>query len=122
MIFRRRLRSLMLRLAPPPPQPEILMYHRIAEETIDPWALAVSPIHFEQQLDVLRRTRYPILLSDFVRRLLAGTLPRNAVSVTFDDGYVDNLLSGKPRLSAADVPAIEFLPTGYLGRQGEAWS
>jgi peptidoglycan/xylan/chitin deacetylase (PgdA/CDA1 family) len=122
MTVRSRLRSIILRLAPPPPKPVILMYHRIADEAIDPWALAVSPIHFEQQLDVLRRTRYPLSLGDFVRRLLAGTLPPNAVVVTFDDGYVDNLLAGKPRLAAADIPATEFLPTGYLGRAGEVWS
>ena len=41
--------------------------------------------------------------------------------MTFDDGYVDNLLAGKPRLAAADVPATVFLATGYLDRPGEFW-
>ena len=117
----RKLRSIIHRLAPPKPQPLILMYHRIADEPIDPWALAVSPIHFEEQLDVLRRTRHPFSLTDFVRHMLAGTLPRSAVAVTFDDGYVDNLFAGKARLAAADVPATVFVVTGYLGRPGEFW-
>lgn len=97
------------------------MYHRIAEDPIDHWGLAVSSPHFGEQLEVLRRTRRPFPLADFVRNLAAGTLPPNAVALTFDDGYVDNLVAGKPHLSAADVPATVFLATGFLNRPGEFW-
>jgi peptidoglycan/xylan/chitin deacetylase (PgdA/CDA1 family) len=41
--------------------------------------------------------------------------------VTFDDGYADNFLAGKPRLAAADVPATVFLATSYLDRPDEFW-
>jgi peptidoglycan/xylan/chitin deacetylase (PgdA/CDA1 family) len=58
---------------------------------------------------------------DFVHKLAAGTLPSDAVALTFDDGYVDNLTAGKPLLAAADVPATVFLATGYLDRSGEFW-
>ena len=58
---------------------------------MDPWGLAVQPDRFEQQLAVVRRTRYPLPMSEFVSRLERGTLPDKAVAVTFDDGYVDNL-------------------------------
>jgi peptidoglycan/xylan/chitin deacetylase (PgdA/CDA1 family) len=34
---------------------------------------------------------------------------------------VDNLTAGKPRLSAADVPATVFLATGYLDNPEEFW-
>jgi peptidoglycan/xylan/chitin deacetylase (PgdA/CDA1 family) len=121
MRIRGKLRSAIRRIWPPRPRPLILMYHRIAVEPIDNWGLAVSPAHFEEQLQVLRRTRYPFPLTDFVRHLVANTLPTNAVGVTFDDGYVDNLVSGRPRLAAADVPATVFLATGYLDRPGEFW-
>ena len=97
------------------------MYHRIADEPIDNWGLAVSPAHFEEQLDVLRRVRRPFPLPDFVHNLMTGSLPPNAVAVTFDDGYVDNLTAGKPRLAAAGVPATVFLATGFLDRPGEFW-
>ncbi len=119
---RTRLRSAIRRVWPPKPKPLILMYHRIADEPVDPWALAVSPAHFEEHLLVLRRTRHPLPLSEFVRALTAGTLPPNAVALTFDDGYVDNLFAGKPRLAAADVPATVFLATGYLDGSEEIWS
>jgi peptidoglycan/xylan/chitin deacetylase (PgdA/CDA1 family) len=97
------------------------MYHRIADVPIDYWGLAVSPDRFEEQLRVLRRTRYPIPLQDFVRHLVARTLRPDAVAVTFDDGYVDNMLAGKPLLAAADVPATVFLATGFLDRPGAFW-
>ena len=99
--LRRAVHSIMRRLRTPQPMPVILTYHRIADEPVDPWGLAVSPTHLEEQLEVVRRTRQPLPLTDFVRGLAAGSLPADAVALTFDDGYVDNLLVGKPRLAAA---------------------
>jgi peptidoglycan/xylan/chitin deacetylase (PgdA/CDA1 family) len=97
------------------------MYHRIADEPIDYFRLAVSPACFEEQLHVLRRTRHPLPLAHFVRDLVAGTLSPNAVALTFDDGYVDNLVAGKPRLAAADIPATVFLATGYIDCPERFW-
>jgi peptidoglycan/xylan/chitin deacetylase (PgdA/CDA1 family) len=121
MRVRYALHAVMRRLRPPEPKPVILMYHRIADEPLDPWGLAVSPARFEEQLQVLRRTRHPLPLTDFVHGLVAGTLPARAVALAFDDGYADNLFAGKPRLAAADIPATVFLATGYLGRTEEFW-
>jgi peptidoglycan/xylan/chitin deacetylase (PgdA/CDA1 family) len=121
MRVRRALHSVISRRWLPSPKPVILMYHRIANDPVDPWGLCVSPIHFEEQLHVLRRSRAPLPLKDFVRHLLAGTLPAHAVALTFDDGYADNWFAGKPRLAAADVPATVFLATGYLNRPEEFW-
>ncbi len=114
--IRTRLRSVVHSVWPPRPKPLILMYHRIADNPVDCFGLSVSPARFEEQLHVLRRTRHPLHLTDFVRDLMAGTLPLNAVALTFDDGFVDNLVCGKPRLAAADVPATVFITTGFLGR------
>src|SRR4051812_33984731 len=121
MMLRSTLRSVIRRIWPPTPKPLILMYHRIADEPVDNWGLAVSPALFEEQLHVLRRTRHPFPLTDFVHNLIANTLPSNAVTLTFDDGYVDNLVAARPRLAAADMPATVFLTTGYLDRPGEFW-
>jgi peptidoglycan/xylan/chitin deacetylase (PgdA/CDA1 family) len=102
------------------PRPLILMYHRIARPPIDPWALAVAPRHFEEHLDVLRsRTVLPI--TEFVDRLEHASLPDDAVAITFDDGYVDNLREAKPRLAAAGMPATIFVTTGALGQPREYW-
>lgn len=102
-------------------QPMILMYHRIAQPPVDPWGLAVRLEHFEQHLAVLRRSRQPMRMSEFFDRLTRGTLPGNAVAVTFDDGYADNLREAKPRLAAHGVPATVFVTTGSVGQLVEYW-
>jgi peptidoglycan/xylan/chitin deacetylase (PgdA/CDA1 family) len=102
-------------------RPLILMYHRVAAVNVDPWGLAVHPDRFEAHLAVLRKQRTPMRLSDFVRALDRETLPDDAVAVTFDDGYVDNLHHAKPRLAAAGVPATVFLATGAIGQRSEFW-
>ena len=121
MRLRRTFDALLSRMRRPEPRPLILMYHRIANEPADPWGLAVSPAHFEEQLRVLCRTRRALQLTEFVRDLAAGTLDASAVAVTFDDGYADNLFAAKPRLAAADVAATVFLATGFLDRPGQFW-
>jgi peptidoglycan/xylan/chitin deacetylase (PgdA/CDA1 family) len=121
MTLRNKVQSAIRHIWPPEPKPLILMYHRIADDPIDNWRLSVSPAHFEEQLQVLRRNRRPVQLADFVSDLCAGTLPNDAVALTFDDGYVDNLIVGKPRLAAAAVPATVFVATGYLDHACEFW-
>jgi hypothetical protein len=41
--------------------------------------------------------------------------------VTFDDGYADNLLNGKPILTRYGIPATLFLATGTIGSSSEYW-
>lgn len=117
----RSILRLVRRILPSRPRPLILGYHRIADEPDDYWNLAVSPARFEEQLESLCRTRRPYPLVQFVQELKAGTLPADAVALTFDDGYVDNLIAAKPRLAKYGVPATVFLATGYLNRSSEFW-
>jgi peptidoglycan/xylan/chitin deacetylase (PgdA/CDA1 family) len=97
------------------------MYHRVASPSVDPWGLAVHPDRFAAQLDVLRRRRTPMTVSGMVDRLDQGRLPDDAVAVSFDDGYADNLFAARPRLAAAGVPATLFLTAGAIGQPREFW-
>jgi peptidoglycan/xylan/chitin deacetylase (PgdA/CDA1 family) len=119
--MRRWLQRIRRSVRPAAPQPLILMYHRIAAPRVDPWGLAVHPDRFEAQLNILRRRRTPMTMSELVRQLDRGTLPNDAVAVTFDDGYVDNLRHAKPRLTAAGIPATLFLMAGAIGQSTEFW-
>ncbi|MGL5511071.1 MAG: hypothetical protein ACRDB1_15735, partial [Microcoleaceae cyanobacterium] len=38
----------------------VLMYHRIAEPSIDPWGLAVTPAHFAEHLEILKKYTQPM--------------------------------------------------------------
>lgn len=99
----------------------ILLYHRIAEPRIDPQLLSVTPEHFAEHLDILRRSFTPISLRQLVTGLRQGRLPAHAAVVTFDDGYVDNLVNAKPLLERHDVPATVFVATGYVDDDREFW-
>jgi peptidoglycan/xylan/chitin deacetylase (PgdA/CDA1 family) len=109
------------RWRPRPSRPLILMYHRVAALRVDPWELAVRPEAFAAHLGVLREMRQPLPMSEFVARARRGTLPSNAVALTFDDGYADTLRQARPRLALAGVPATLFLATSFVGQGVEYW-
>ncbi len=99
----------------------VLLYHRVAELRSDPWGLAVTPHHFAEHLDVVRRQGQPIPLPHLIEAVRRGDVPRGAIAVTFDDGYADNLHHAKPALEQYEVPATVFVTTGALGQQREFW-
>ena len=102
------------------PETLMLVYHRIVALPSDPQLLAVTPKHFTEHLDILRRHYCPTRL-----RLLDQTRGKadrsRMVVVTFDDGYADNLENGRPLLERHDVPATCFITTGYVGSEREFW-
>jgi peptidoglycan/xylan/chitin deacetylase (PgdA/CDA1 family) len=99
----------------------ILLYHRITDLPHDPWSLAVSPARFDAQLAVLKREAVCLPLAEFLARRAAGTLPRNAVTLTFDDGYADNLHVALPLLERHGVPATLFVMTDFINSPSETW-
>lgn len=116
-----RLRGWLRSLRPKRPAPAILMYHRIADVSCDPWDLAVPPQVFEAQMADLARSRHVLALEDFVERHRHGRLPRDAVALTFDDGCVCNAATAAPILQRYGLPATFFLATGMIGSPEEFW-
>jgi peptidoglycan/xylan/chitin deacetylase (PgdA/CDA1 family) len=118
---RRALSRFARSIRPPGMLPAILMYHRVAEPSVDPWLLSVTPETFARHMRALRERRSPLSMTDFVARMRDGTLPRNAIAVTFDDGYLDNLANAKPLLEEFEIPATIFVASGFIGRREEFW-
>lgn len=91
----------------------VFMWHRIQPVTNED---AVGIEDFRRQLALLK-DRYDRILSgpDLVA-YLAGEYPEAGrfAAVTFDDGWLDNLIYATPVLVESDVPAILALSTGYL--------
>jgi peptidoglycan/xylan/chitin deacetylase (PgdA/CDA1 family) len=98
----------------------ILLYHRVAEVSSDPWGLCVSSRHFAEHLVVLRKRGFVMPLRQLVQALETGIFLAG-VAVSFDDGYADNLYAAKPLLERYETPATFFLTTGYIDRQSEFW-
>jgi peptidoglycan/xylan/chitin deacetylase (PgdA/CDA1 family) len=99
----------------------ILMYHRVAQLKNDPHNLSVTPRHFAEHLEVLRKYTRPMALQQLVLALRDNRIQRRTVVVTLDDGYADNLYNAKPLLQCFDIPATFFVATGYLGSERGFW-
>lgn len=102
------------------------MYHRVARVSFDPWELCVSPENFEQQLDVLSKRNKVIPLDELIDQLKKGRIFKNVVSITFDDGYIDNYTVAKPLLENFNLPATFLFQPLMLERirniGGMSWS
>lgn len=76
----------------------ILRYHAICEPDAgyaDP-SICISPAAFEEQISYLARNYAVLPLTLVVDALSQGKpLPSNAVVITFDDGYADNLAAAR---------------------------
>jgi len=97
------------------------MYHRIADEPVDPWGMCVSAEHFAEHMQVLARSGMACATGELARELADGDKPAAAVAVTFDDGYADNLHTGLPILERFAVPATFFVVASAIGRHAGFW-
>ena len=96
------------------------MYHRIAEEAYDPWAICVSARAFDDQMAVLARARAVVDLAAFAGGD-AYSCTGAQLAVTFDGGYVDNLVVALPVLERYEIPATIFVVGNAVGRNREFW-
>jgi peptidoglycan/xylan/chitin deacetylase (PgdA/CDA1 family) len=99
---------------------QILTYHRVNDER-DPFFPAMATKVFEGQMGYLSTACNVFALDRGVEMLKAGTLPDNAVAVTFDDGYKDNFLNAYPILKHYDIPATIFLSTDSVNGGADLW-
>jgi len=97
------------------------MYHRIAEDSFDPWGLAVSPANFAEQLRWLSGNRTVFPLREFAARHRDGSLPDRAVALTFDDGYACAAEVAAPLMNQFGIPATIFLPVELIERGDPFW-
>jgi peptidoglycan/xylan/chitin deacetylase (PgdA/CDA1 family) len=97
------------------------MYHRIADESFDPWGTVVSPTRFAQQIEWLSRRRTVLPLHDFAELHRTRELPPDAIAITFDDGYSCNATAAAPLLEQVRLPATIFLPVEWIEKGTPSW-
>jgi peptidoglycan/xylan/chitin deacetylase (PgdA/CDA1 family) len=97
----------------------VLLYHRVTRLGTDPQLLAVSPDHFAAQMDALKQISRPMALGEMLERARRGEDLRDAVAITFDDGYADNLLEAAPILHSSNIPATVFVASGGIDSTAE---
>ena len=102
-------------------RPIVLMYHRIGKPGADPWELSVTTENFVGQIEILKAERDVVPLHWLAEKLRQGRAPRNAVAITFDDGYADVFENGVPILQRFGAPATMFVTTQALGDPTVFW-
>lgn len=92
----------------------ILLYHHVSGDT--PASTSVTPRTFEAHLDHL--ADYEVVALERIVRALGGdgTLPPDAVAITFDDAYESVYTEALPRLEERGWPFTVFASTDYVDR------
>ncbi len=99
---------------------QILTYHCVNDNG-DPFFPSVPTAVFERRMAYIARN-FPVLaVEELVERMRRGALPKNALAITFDDGYRDNLTHAAPILARYGLPATIFLATGFIGTAEVPW-
>lgn len=98
----------------------ILSFHRVNRDN-DPFFPALPTDVFERQMAFIARAYVVLPVEDLVVRMRRGALPRNALAITFDDGYRDNLTHAAPILARHGLPATVFVVTGAIDTGEALW-
>lgn len=94
----------------------VLMYHHVSPK---PGLVTVSPENFRAHMAWLAEHGWRSLTAaEFAACLAGAPVPKRAVLITFDDGYLDNWVYAHPVLAEFGLHAVLFLITGWIG-EGE---
>ena len=99
----------------------VLIYHRVKDLEVDTQMLAVSPNHFEKQIEYLKANYKILSLQELISCLNKKRIPNKSVVITFDDGYADNLHEAAPVLVKYNIPATIFISSGMIDSNLEFW-
>lgn len=101
---------------------KILCYHSIRPGPPGTkWSVPVQ--RFAAQMRYLVGRDVPVVpLDDAVACLTSGDGPPFAVSLTFDDAYLDNIQHAFPLLRELGLPATLFVPAGQVGMSRDRMS
>ena len=105
--------ALIQTIHPPVPSYRILMYHSIGEEVIGDRLniFSISSGLFEKHIEYLANQREKTIVDLNVTHLNTKS---DCITVTFDDGYKDNLYTAAPILEKYSFPYTVFVSSGFV--------
>ncbi len=91
----------------------VMMYHHVSPS---PGLVTVAPDTFRSHLHALAKAGWQTAGLGTVERFFAGEpVSAKTCVITFDDGYLDNLVHAAPVLAELNMKAVIFAVTGWLG-------
>lgn len=91
----------------------ILIYHQVLAEFDPMRPTEPTAAVFDWQMQLLARYFTPLSLDQALQHLADNSLPPNAICVTFDDGYLNNLTVAAPILAKYQIPATVYIATAF---------
>ena len=99
----------------------ILVFHRVLAQPDPLFPGELDAARFDQLMCAVARGFTVLTLGQAMRLLAAGSLPRRALVITFDDGYADNCEVALPILQRRGLSATFFVASGFLDG-GRMWN
>ncbi|GAF03273.1 outer membrane N-deacetylase [Saccharicrinis fermentans DSM 9555 = JCM 21142] len=102
----------------------VIMFHRIfnEDERLITKGLQVSQDYLENIIKHFIAQKIDIVsLDECYRRLTTSKRSKRFVTITFDDGYLDNLTHALPVFEKYKVPFSVFVTTGFLNDTSVMW-
>jgi glycosyltransferase involved in cell wall biosynthesis/peptidoglycan/xylan/chitin deacetylase (PgdA/CDA1 family) len=91
----------------------VVAYHQVRDPADDHSTVGVA--QFREQMEFLKRHYRVMGLSEAIDTLRTRGTAERIVSITFDDGYLDNRTIAAPILRSLDLPATFFVSTDMIG-------
>lgn len=100
----------------------ILTYHSVLHDPLPfPIWHHLSLEHFEHQIAYLAKHFRCVSMSELLDGHARGHIPPYTVSLTFDDGYRNNLTQVLPLLQRYNLPATLFITGGFVTTAQMLW-
>jgi len=105
---------------------KILLYHGVTQyksEGIENYsAKHISADVFYEQMVFVKKNCSVLSIDEVADHYIKKkSLPKNAVSVSFDDGFKNNFTTAAPILKDLNIPAVFYLSTGFIGTEKMFW-
>lgn len=102
-----------------------ITYHRAAHPDavgdLEPGTVDVTPEALDRHLGYITRWFDVVGMDDVLAFRRGGSLPKNPILITFDDGYLDNHDVVLPLLQKHGARATFFIATSYIGERRLFW-
>jgi len=100
---------------------QVLIFHRVVP-AVDPMSPGEPTVDWFRRLAHMLASHFEVIgLDEALARRDAGRLDGRSLSITFDDGYADNVTQALPVLEAHGLPATFFVASGFLDG-GRMWN
>ena len=90
----------------------VAFYHRVADTHANDWSMTRR--QFQRHLDYFQRRFEPVSLSEVQRRVKESYSKNPTITITFDDGYRDNVDFALPLLIERKIPCTYFVSTAHI--------